>query len=63
MLLCSSPPTPPPTPGQELGKLLLEERLAGATLLIMANKQDVPGALDPQQIREVSGCVGPAAGG
>ncbi|EFN54547.1 hypothetical protein CHLNCDRAFT_24653 [Chlorella variabilis] len=37
---------------EELGKLLLEERLAGATLLIMANKQDVPGALSAEAIRE-----------
>lgn len=45
---------------QELGRLLQEERLAGATLLIMANKQDVPGALSKEAIREVSvseGCV------
>lgn len=38
---------------QELGRLLLEERLAGATLLIMANKQDVPGALGADDIRQV----------
>lgn len=29
----------------ELERLLLEERLAGATLLVLANKQDLPGAL------------------
>ncbi len=40
-------------PLQELARLLQEERLAGATLLIMANKQDVPGALGADAIREV----------
>ncbi|XP_033992434.1 ADP-ribosylation factor-like protein 2 [Trematomus bernacchii] len=30
---------------KELSSLLLEERLAGATLLVFANKQDLPGAL------------------
>lgn len=51
-------PLPPPAcpPWQELGRLLQEERLAGATLLIMANKQDVPGALGADAIREASGC-------
>lgn len=48
---CGRPAAP-----QELGKLLLEERLAGATLLIMANKQDVPGALGADAIREVCSC-------
>jgi ADP-ribosylation factor-like protein 2 len=38
--------------GTELHKLLMEERLAGASLLIFANKQDVIGALTPQQIEE-----------
>ncbi|KAI7838471.1 hypothetical protein COHA_007734 [Chlorella ohadii] len=37
---------------EELARLLQEERLAGATLLIMANKQDVPGALGADAIRE-----------
>ena len=37
----------------ELLKLLQHEKLAGATLLIMANKQDVPGALSSQQIAQV----------
>uniref|UniRef100_A0A915IA76 ADP-ribosylation factor-like protein 2 n=1 Tax=Romanomermis culicivorax TaxID=13658 RepID=A0A915IA76_ROMCU len=36
----------------ELQKLLVEERLAGATLLVLANKQDLPGALHINQIRE-----------
>ncbi|KAJ8338041.1 hypothetical protein SKAU_G00370070 [Synaphobranchus kaupii] len=37
---------------QELSSLLLEERLAGATLLVFANKQDLPGALSKDGIRE-----------
>ncbi|XP_069821616.1 ADP-ribosylation factor-like protein 2 isoform X2 [Dendropsophus ebraccatus] len=37
---------------QELSGLLLEERLAGATLLVFANKQDLPGALSKDAIRE-----------
>ncbi|ODA80160.1 hypothetical protein RJ55_03118 [Drechmeria coniospora] len=36
----------------ELHSLLLEERLAGATLLIFANKTDVDGCMDEQEIRE-----------
>eukprot|EP00887_Chlorella_sp_A99_P001573 scaffold8.g1573.t1 len=39
--------------GRELQRLLQEERLAGATLLVLANKQDVAGALPPQRIQEV----------
>ncbi|XP_036404208.1 ADP-ribosylation factor-like protein 2 [Megalops cyprinoides] len=37
---------------QELNALLLEERLVGATLLVFANKQDLPGALPKDAIRE-----------
>ena len=37
---------------RELQSLLVEERLAGATLLIFANKQDLPGALSSKAIRE-----------
>ncbi|XP_072277471.1 ADP-ribosylation factor-like protein 2 [Pyxicephalus adspersus] len=37
---------------QELAGLLLEERLAGATLLVFANKQDLPGALSKEDICE-----------
>eukprot|EP00052_Salpingoeca_macrocollata_P015075 m.119498 g.119498 ORF g.119498 m.119498 type:complete len:185 (-) comp19544_c0_seq1:60-614(-) len=37
----------------ELAQLLQEERLAGAPLLVFANKQDLPGALTSQQIAEV----------
>ena len=36
----------------ELDKLLSEERLAGATLLILANKQDLPGAMSAAEIRD-----------
>lgn len=39
----------------ELYKLLQEERLLGASLLIFANKQDLPGALSPSEIAEVLG--------
>jgi len=38
---------------QELHKLLMEERLAGATLLIFANKQDVSGSLDSDEVHQV----------
>ncbi|XP_016420473.1 ADP-ribosylation factor-like protein 2 isoform X2 [Sinocyclocheilus rhinocerous] len=38
---------------KELSTLLLEERLAGATLLVFANKQDLPGALSKDGIQEV----------
>eukprot|EP00053_Salpingoeca_punica_P010450 m.93941 g.93941 ORF g.93941 m.93941 type:complete len:185 (-) comp15393_c0_seq3:1865-2419(-) len=38
---------------QELAALLGEERLGGASLLIFANKQDLPGALSTEQIAEV----------
>lgn len=30
------------------------QRLAGATLLVFANKQDLPGALEAEEIRKVS---------
>ncbi len=36
----------------ELSTILTEERLAGASLLILANKQDLPGALTADQIRQ-----------
>jgi len=39
--------------GQELQILLQEERLAGATLLVLCNKQDLPGALSSNEIKEV----------
>ncbi|KAL8272959.1 hypothetical protein Esti_003127 [Eimeria stiedai] len=37
---------------QELHRLLKEERLAGVPILILANKQDVPSALSPDEIRQ-----------
>ena len=37
----------------ELHSLLLEERLAGATLLIFANKQDINGSLTSEEIEEL----------
>ncbi|XP_022103152.1 ADP-ribosylation factor-like protein 2 isoform X1 [Acanthaster planci] len=37
---------------KELHSLLLEERLAGATLLVFANKQDLPGSLPAEDIRQ-----------
>ncbi|XP_044264455.1 ADP-ribosylation factor-like protein 2 [Tribolium madens] len=39
----------------ELHTLLQEERLAGATLLVFANKQDLPGACTPDELREILG--------
>ena len=38
---------------QNLDVLLQQERLAGASLLVFANKQDLPGALSDQDIAEV----------
>ncbi|KAF2551367.1 hypothetical protein F2Q68_00033649, partial [Brassica cretica] len=38
----------------ELDNLLKEERLAGSSLLILANKQDIQGALTPEEIGKVS---------
>lgn len=35
---------------EELENLLKEERLAGATLLVLANKQDIQGALNAHQV-------------
>jgi len=35
---------------QELHSLLVEERLLGASLLVFANKQDIPGSLTTEQI-------------
>ncbi|KAH9771655.1 ADP-ribosylation factor-like protein 2 [Citrus sinensis] len=37
----------------ELDNLLKEERLSGASLLILANKQDINGALTPTEIAKV----------
>ena len=41
----------------ELQNLLKEEKLAGAALLIFANKQDLPSALSPQEITKVGTSV------
>ena len=40
---------------EELHTLLSEEKLAGASLLILANKQDIPGALSKDEIAVVLG--------
>jgi len=37
---------------KELEGLLKEEKLAGAALLVLANKQDLPGALPPESIEK-----------
>jgi len=37
---------------EELHSLLQENRLAGATLLVLANKQDLAGAMTDGEIRE-----------
>lgn len=37
---------------KELHSLLQEERLSGATLLVFANKQDLPGAMTADEIKE-----------
>ena len=39
----------------ELNSLLLEERLAGATLLVFANKQDLESSLSAEEIRQALG--------
>lgn len=39
----------------ELRSLLSEERLAGAPLLVLANKQDVRGALSPEEVARALG--------
>jgi ADP-ribosylation factor-like protein 2 len=39
----------------ELETVLQEERLAGATLLVLANKQDLAGALPPERIADLLG--------
>ena len=37
----------------ELHKLLGQEKLAGATLMVFCNKQDIQGALTPLEIKDV----------
>jgi len=34
--------------------LFIQQRLSGASLLILANKQDIKGALTPEEIAKVS---------
>lgn len=41
---------------QELHSILQEERLFGATLLVMANKQDLPSALRLEELQQVGRC-------
>lgn len=41
------------TCANELHDLLKEERLAGASLLVLANKQDLAGALSSEKIEEI----------
>ena len=43
---------------EDLHKLLKEERLAGASLLILANKQDIAGALCVEEIEAELGLEG-----
>jgi len=38
---------------EELHKLLLEDRLAGASLLVFANKQDIAGSMNDREIRDI----------
>jgi GTPase SAR1 family protein len=42
---------------KELHSLLQEERLCGATLLILANKQDIPSALSLEEIEKVCSSI------
>lgn len=46
---------------KELHSLLQEERLFGATLLILANKQDIPSALSLEEIAKVRTLSSPSA--
>lgn len=39
----------------ELAKVLQEDKLLSASLVVLANKQDVPGAVDVEQIKEILG--------
>ena len=42
---------------EELHALLSEEKLVGATLLILANKQDIPGAMSKEQVAQILNLV------
>ena len=44
--------------GAELAALLREERLFGATLLVLANKRDIEGALSVREIEDALGLAG-----
>jgi hypothetical protein len=50
--VCTSNPRTYPQPA------LLFQKLAGASLLVFANKQDLPGALSAEEIAEVAPTVG-----
>lgn len=52
-----------PDVAAELATLLAEERLAGASLLVLANKQDLAGALSRAQLFERLGLAALAHGG
>ena len=39
--------------GQQLRQMLQEERLMGVSLLVFANKQDIPGSLTADQVTEL----------
>lgn len=47
----------------ELSSLLREERLRGAPLLVLANKQDVRGALSPEEVARALGLDDGSGGG
>lgn len=40
---------------QELQRMLAEDELRDATLLVFANKQDLPNAMNPQEVRDKLG--------
>jgi len=44
----------------ELHSILQEERLFGATLLVLANKQDLPSALKLDELNQVRTWFGPS---
>ncbi|KAJ3326977.1 ADP-ribosylation factor-like protein 2 [Gonapodya sp. JEL0774] len=46
---------------KELERVIGEERLSGATLLVLANKQDLPSALPASQIAKLMGLDNPSA--
>lgn len=49
--------------GRELAEVLGREELGGASVLILANKQDVGGALGSEEIREALGLMADEGGG